>query len=918
MTSMRYRGKDIEIIGEKLVFGRRTAWVRMVEDNSFQQVLWDDIDFEDGRHQDMSHIRYIALATRIKEEIAQKRLLAPYESSLLPLPHQLLILEKLMKVPQTRFLLADEVGMGKTIEAGLVLKELKLRGEIKRTLLIVPKSAMLQWQSEMRQHFKEQFQIYDSQLISSLASMFSQIEAEEELNFWQQHNQIIVSTDALKPLEHRQGWSQEKIDTYNKYRIEAVVNADFDLVIIDEAHKMGGSKAQVSRYQLAETLSNAVPRILLLSATPHRGKSDHFRRVLQLLDADAFAGEGMPTIKEIEPFVMRSEKRHAVDYNGEKLFNERKTIKLAVPLDAERHHLQQLLYEHLTNYVRTSFNKAKLNRNTALALVMTMFQKIAGSSTAAIADALATRLYRLQNGLEESTDEYDPEYDNSDFEDFQPSDFSVASSYDDRSEEEVLAELVEEARSCLDKETDAKAEALIKTIGQLRMEEGNPQLKILVFTEFRATQQYLQKMLTSKGFISETINGSMELEQRQKALNNFKEHADVMISTDAAGESLNMQFCHIIFNYDLPWNPMAIEQRIGRVDRIGQKHSVSAFNMLTSNSIDAKVYGIIVEKLNIILDQLGIDKTSDVLDSTIEQSKINRIYLQSLLDPKRMEFVGDSWLFEIKKKLNDYKATEGLLPSITKEEIDNKQAAEVKYSPLPVWLEQLMDIYAQSRNGIVQKSLMGVSTYKYDDMTIHAVFDAERALENPQAEQITLQHDLVTKMLERIESETQQTMPVVRSASGKETPGIFSLWKVSAKNPTESKTTFVGLFVADNGRQYTAYANQIWNKLVETADAFSYVSEIDLPEGNEDMEFLYEVFHRMEVEILDTVQKKSNARLKALSYQRERAERIGIVNIRNSRIRKIEQEQRQWLDAMRKNQSVVPDVKNIIKVRIDG
>lgn len=916
---MRYRGKDIEIIGEKLVFGKRTAWVRLVEDNSFQQVLWDDIDFEEDRHQDLSHVRYVALATRIKEEIAQKRLLAPYESSLIPLPHQLLILEKLMKAPQTRFLLADEVGLGKTIEAGLALKELKLRGEIKRTLLIVPKSAMLQWQSEMRQHFKESFQIYDSQLISSLSNMFSQIEAEEELNFWRQHNQIIVSTDALKPLEHRQGWSQEKIDTYNKYRIEAVVNADFDLVIIDEAHKMGGSTAQVGRYQLAETLSNAVPRMLLLSATPHRGKSDHFRRVLQLLDADAFTGEGMPSIKEIEPYVMRSEKRYAVDYNGEKLFNERQTIKLSVPLDEERHHLQRLLYEHLTSYVRTSFNKAKQNRNTALALVMTMFQKIAGSSTAAIAQALDTRLYRLQNGLEESVEDYNPEFDSTDFEDFQPTSFSVEHTYDDRTEEEVLAELVEEAKSCLNKETDAKAEALVKTISKLRMEQGDSQMKVLVFTEFRATQDYLKKMLTAKGLICETINGSMELEERQLALRQFKEHADVMISTDAAGESLNMQFCHVIFNYDLPWNPMAIEQRIGRVDRIGQKHTVQAYNMLTTNSIDAKVYGIIVEKLNIILSQLGIDKTSDVLDSTIEQSKINRVYLQSLLDPHRSEFIGDSWLFEIKKKLNDYKATEGILPTVSKEEIDNKQAAEVKYSPLPIWLEQLMDIYALSRGGTVQKSLTGISSYRFDGMKIDAVFNAENALDNPQAEQITLQHDLVSRMLERVESETQQDMPVIKSATGKETPGVFSLWKVSAKNPAESKTTFVALFVADNGKQYTAYANQVWNKLVELADAFTFIGNAPVTEENEsEMTFLYEVYHRMEMDILETVKTKANARMNALNYQRQRAERIGIVNIRNSRIKKIETEQQQWLDSIRRSQSVVPDVKNIIKVRIDG
>ena len=398
----------------------------------------------------------------------------------------------------------------------------------------------------------------------------------------------------------------------------------------------------------------------------------------------------------------------------------------------------------------------------------------------------------------------------------------------------------------------------------------------------------------------------MELEARQNALRYFKDQADVMISTDAAGESLNMQFCHVIVNYDLPWNPMAIEQRIGRVDRIGQKHIVKAFNMLTSNSIDAKVYGIIVEKLDTILNELGIDK-------------INRIYLQSLLDPRRTEFVGDSWLFEIKKKLSEYKATEGILPSISKEEIDNKLAAEVKYSPLPVWLEQLMDIYAVSRGGKVDKSLIGVSTYQYDGMKINAVFDAEHALENPSAEQITLQHDLVCRMLDRIDSESQQIMPVIRATGSKATPGVFSLWRVSAKNPTESKVTYVALFTSDNGKNYAAYANQIWNKLVESADAYSYVGEVELPpESESDMQLLYEVFHRMEVEILQTVQKKSDARLKALDFQRQRAERIGILNIRKGRIRKIDEERQKWLDNMRRHQSVVPDVKNIIKVRIDG
>ena len=197
---MKYKGKSIEVIGSKLLFGKETLWIHILEDDSFAQVLRSDLEenMPETKHSGMSYVRYIAIAARIKEEMAQKRLLAPYESSLIPLPHQILVLEKVMQGVQTRFMLADEVGMGKTIEAGLVLKEKKLRGEIKRILLIVPKSAMMQWQQELKEHFNENFFIYDSDFITGMARTFASFDVEEELNFWKQHNQIIVSLDALK------------------------------------------------------------------------------------------------------------------------------------------------------------------------------------------------------------------------------------------------------------------------------------------------------------------------------------------------------------------------------------------------------------------------------------------------------------------------------------------------------------------------------------------------------------------------------------------------------------------------------------------------------------------------------------------------------------------------------------------------
>lgn len=921
---MKYKGKRVEVISSKMLFGKETAWIHILEDNTFEQVLRSDLEEEmtSSENSGMAYVRYISIAARIKEEMAQKRLLAPYESSLIPLPHQILVLEKVMQGVQTRFLLADEVGMGKTIEAGLILKEKKLRGEIKRILLIVPKSSMLQWQSELKEHFKEQFYIYESDFIAGMAKTFAGFEAEEELNFWKQHNQIIVSLDALKPITQRAGWSQEKIDEYNKYRIESVVSADFDMIIIDEAHRMGGSTSQVSRYQMAETICNAVPNVLLLSATPHRGKSDHFRRVLQLIDADAFMGDGMPSIKDIEPFVMRSEKRYAVDYDGKKLFQPRTTIRLDVPLDDTLHKLQKALYAHVTDYVRYCFGRAKKGNRNATGLVMVMMQKLASSSTAAILGAMKTRLWRLQHQeIADDICDYDEE-GIIDYDDFNTDDFSVDMQNGFANEEEKLEELITEAQFCLDNEQDAKATALIHAIYEQQDKYNEPQIKILVFTEFRRTQTYLEDILSNAGFTTVCINGSMELQERQRALVKFKNEANVMIATDAAGESLNMQFCHVVFNYDLPWNPMSIEQRIGRVDRIGQKRPVTAYNMLTDNTVDTRVYEIIVEKLDAILNELGIDKTSDVLDSTIDMKKVNHLYLQSLLDPRRFDFTSDSWLYDIKSKLRDYQSTEGVLPTFDETTIVAESAGEVKYSPLPVWLEELMDLYTISENGKIDKQLTGVTKYQFHGQTVDAVFDSNLTGDNPGAEQMTLQHPVVKRILDEIDGNSQLLVPTILSKDGNETSGYLTLWKISAKNAYESKTTYTAQFITDTGRVFGPYGNDVWNRLVQEKDSFTYngetMCEIDNENNTQLNNNLHAIFHRMELEIQNNLQGMVEKKLRALGFAEHRINRIGIANIRNAKMRKLQTEKENWQNAFAKGRSVVPDVKHILTVRING
>ena len=892
---MKYKGKSVEIIGRQRLFNKETLWIHILDTDIFTQVLAEELEDDDVSKNGLAYARFIAIATKIKQEIAEKHILAPYESNLIPLPHQILVLEKVMQGVQTRFMLADEVGMGKTIEAGLVLKEKKLRGEVKRILLVVPKSAMLQWQSEMKEHFAENFFIYDSDLITSMAKTFASFDAEEELNFWRQHNQIIVSIDALKPIESRQGWNQERVDAYNKYRLEMVVNADFDMVIIDEAHRMGGSSTSVSRFKMAEVLCNAVPNLLLLTATPHRGKSDHFRRLLQLMDADAFSGEGMPCIEDIQPYVMRSEKRFAVDYDGKKLFNERTTVRLDVLLDPLRHAAQIALYDHITDYVRICFGRAKSAKRNATGLVMVMLQKLASSSTDAILSALRTRLYRLENGEDEDNLEGYGLDGSLDYEDdeLDVSDYSVEhTSYGVKTEIEMLQKLVEEAEQCRATETDAKATALMEKIYSLRSSGIEANNKVLVFTEFRQTQDFLIRVLNEQGLKCEKVNGSMSMEERHRALVNFRDEADVLVATDAAGESLNVQFCHIVFNYDLPWNPMALEQRIGRVDRIGQKYEVKAFNMLTNNSVDYRIYNIIVEKLDIIMEELGIDKTSDVLDSTIDAKKINHLYLQSLLDPKRFEFASESWLYDIKQKLNDYKSTEGALPTISPNEINARSAAEVKYSPLPIWLENLMMLYCQAYGLQWRKNL------------------------------INLQDPLIKQILNEVDAGMQGKIPVLQSFDGKETAGYLTIWKVSALNERESKVTYSAQFVSNQGRVFVPYANALWNKLVQDANAFQQVSwETVCPDFESNTQLhnnLYAVFHRMEEGIMTGLQTIAEKKLRALDFTEQRLSRIGIENIRLAKMRRLKEEREVWMDTFRKSAHVVPEVKHILTVKIDG
>ena len=221
------------------------------------------------------------------------------------LPHQVVLTHRIATASPRRYLIADEVGLGKTIEAGLVLRELKLRGRVKRVLVVAPKGLVRQWQAEMRLHFGEHLQFIEPSELAAFRQWRSGNQGDED-NLWRMHDQVICSLDSVKPMESRRGWSLEQLNNYNRERFEDLISASWDLVIIDEAHRMGGSTEQVARYKLGAALAEASPYLLLLSATPHQGKTDQFLRLMQLLDREAFPDESSVNRDRVRPFVIRT------------------------------------------------------------------------------------------------------------------------------------------------------------------------------------------------------------------------------------------------------------------------------------------------------------------------------------------------------------------------------------------------------------------------------------------------------------------------------------------------------------------------------------------------------------------------------------------------------------------------------------
>ena len=832
---------------------------------------------------DENYLRYVTLLSKIKNETSAG-VLSALSSGVIPLPHQLHVLERALETRNIRYILADEVGLGKTIEAGMIIKELKARGLITRILVVCPTGLVSQWSVEMQEKFHEKFQVI-------LPSDFDTIRRlTDNDDVYGQFDQVISPMDSIKPVEKHAGWSDERVEKYNQERIEAIINSGWDLIIIDEAHRVAGSSSDVARYKLGYLLSQASPYLLLLTATPHNGKTEPFLRLVRLLDEQAFPNYKSIVKEQVAPYLIRSEKREAIDNNGNLLFKKRYTHLVELHWD-ERHSLQRQLYELVSSYVSKTYDKARRNRkkNMCLIFLMIIMQRMVTSSTAAVRQSLERRLHVL---LEEETrvnTMSESDWDERDIEDGD-ADAMEAMSLDRSAEIEELKMIISIAKQAEFQHHDVKVDALFDTIDELQSED--PAQKIILFTEFVGTQVYLKELLESRGYSVSILNGGMDIEERNNALNEFKTSTGIFISTDAGGEGLNLQFANIIINYDLPWNPMKIEQRCGRADRIGQQRDVHIYNMIIGDTVESRVREVLEEKLSVIMKELGVDKYSDVLDSEVAECDFTDAYMSSIGHASRIE----QNIYSVEKEMRQQAENALKYKDILHEEKDLTQL---------VGKESNFDI-----DTALRQMLAYYESWKGNDLTL--------------IDRISINDEMITKHLcgSIVQDHTGQLLSVgIRNFPNE--AGYFMLWELSVSEDTQDKR-IIPIFVNESYVLRPMAGSKIMDVFLDGSSRLdcqmvSNLSEEDYQRLQEIcMNFAYNTF----VELKEKQTKRSTEQYEkykyALSLRREAAGHIGIENIRRSRLAKLDREEREIEEEHKRSGTVLPDFRLMMLIRLEA
>jgi len=708
-------------------------------------------------------------------------LLAMNTSKIDPLPHQIeAVYGYILKLPQIRFLIADDPGAGKTIMAGLIIKELKLRQLVKKILIVVPGHLKDQWKRELEEKFKEKFFPVDR---NTLNAFYGE-------NIWMRENQLITSMDFLK---------QEEI-------LPTIASVYFDLIIVDEAHKMSAYKYgekidRTARYKLGEVLSKITDHLLFLTATPHKGDPENFRLFLDLLEPGFFATKELvyESIKNKDnPLFIRRVKEDLKDFEGKPLFLPRhvitKTFNLGINSPREKE-----LYNSLSRYVENQYNLALTRdkkRNIAFALVI--LQRRMASSTYALLKSLERRKKRLEELLKVQNKEEFSKSLNFDFEDVEElsekerwkeeeiwETLSVAETKEELEEEiKTLDKLIGQARLIIESEEELKLKELKKSLKELEKIYADPKdKKIIIFTESRDTLTYLEKKVKEWGYSVVTIHGGMSLQERIEAEKIFKHEKQILIATEAAGEGINLQFCHLMINYDIPWNPNRLEQRMGRIHRYGQTKEVYIFNLVAEDTREGKVLNRLFQKLEEIKKALGSDKVFDCLGEVLSDKNLSQLLIEAAANARHIDeilkeieiTVDQEYIQRVKENLGESLATRFIdytrIKQMQQQAKENRLIPEYTEAFFKKAFSKAGGRFRELKNGLLAidsvpyeirkiaedenfKKSYGSLLKRYPKIT----FDKEVAFKNPDIEFVSFGHPLFEAVMRWVNNNFSQSL----------------------------------------------------------------------------------------------------------------------------------------------------------------
>ena len=917
------------------VFFKKTSEILTLEEKDVKELI-SPIERAKKRKYDHPLLFQLRiLSEKIESLIYQDKIIAANNFNIIPLPHQVLTVNHVLEQFKPRCLIADEVGLGKTIEAALIFEELKMRKIVKRVLVVAPSGLTNQWKDEFKTKFNEDFTIINGTSLKALK------EIHGDNNVWEKYDKVITSLDFVKPIITRENKSKEmneRIDWHNSCVSNDCVDSKWDMVIFDEAHKLSKSSdgQETSRYKIGKALADVTTILLLLTATPHQGDSERFRHLLGLIDEYKFYAQGSLNSENVDSVTVKNQKRAVTDFNGKLLFKER--IVFPVKIERTKDDIETRLYDAVTNYVSKYYNLASRERNFPFMFLLILYQRMVSSSSRAIYNSLNKRLKMLENDLRAS--KFLKKMDISSIRDANGQDaYEEIMSYQEtgsslkgnfhvepymKEEIGILEECVNLAERSSRGRQDFKIKKLIEIIDDVIKREGDPKVKFIIFTEFIDTQYYIGETLESLGYKVTYFNGRMSLEEKIESKTRFSEDHQFLISTDSGGEGINLQFCHVIVNYDLPWNPMKIEQRIGRIDRIGQEKDVLIYNFLLEGTVEERVREILDSKLDRIAEEFGDDKRRDVLSLLQDEYNFDKIFVEAVRDRKVREKELIRIGTEMYLKAQEILKKQELLVPLTEEENYNA-VQEYMVENERNMVKNLVETYAKF-GGVELIEYSKKRNVYYLDQPLkgmklrNMVFDRDLALENEAYQYINLNHPLVTSIVDEVLDEESFSFDLEIKGYTKHEKGTLFFYRIElTNNEGFLRRHILPIFINQRGT-YDAQATKWFesnydfdldidniNDMAENFDMLKTKAEKVLGHKVKD------ILTSTKLDLFEKIDKEQDKFEKYYEDKETAIKKIAIEQIREYRLKELEEQRREERLNLNKKKNLVP-VKKLFAV----